>query len=194
MRSYRAEYDGIDYLYLRIIRDRIMSVVAGDSAVIQSLLGREPRGLEDVAVRDNQGVPVVIRVAPLVNNKPFPTMFWLIDKRINYAIDQVEAGGLIAELQQQVDTSDELQAAMVQDHQRYIALRQSYISDPQRQQIHQLGFQEVLATRGIGGIADFQRIRCLHTYYAAHLVESNTVGCLLDDYWRVQGLHFSHMI
>ena len=169
-----------------------MAIVGGDIEVIETLLGREPRGLEDVPVRDNNGVPMVVRVAPLVNNKPFPTMLWLIDKRLNYAIDQVEAGGLIADLQQQVDASEALQAAMVVDHQRYIALRQSFISAEQSQTIQALGYQDVLSQRGIGGIADFQRIRCLHTYYAAHLLVENTVGSLLDDYWRSQQVSFPH--
>jgi hypothetical protein len=169
-----------------------MAVLEGDITVIKSLLGREPRGLEDVAVRDNTGVPMVIRVAPLVNEKPFPTLFWLIDKRLNYAIDQVEAGGLIAELQETVNSSPELQAGMVVDHQRYIELRQSYFSERQKQHIKRLGYESVLAERGIGGIVDFQRIRCLHTYYAAHLVRANTVGRLLDTYWQVKELTFPH--
>jgi hypothetical protein len=169
-----------------------MAIVDGDRAVIEVLLGREPRGLEDVAVRDNTGVPMVIRVAPLVKNKPFPTMLWLIDKRLNYAIDQVEAGGLIADLQQQVDASDVLQAAMAEDHQRYIDRRQSFMSAEQSQQIQALGYQHVLLQRGIGGIADFQRIRCLHTHYAAHLVTANTVGRLLEAYWHSRELTFPH--
>jgi hypothetical protein len=171
-----------------------MAVLEGDIAVIESLLGREPRGLEDVAVRDNTGVPVVIRVAPLVNEKPFPTLLWLIDKRLNYAIDQVEAGGLIAELQETVDSSPELQAGMAFDHQRYIELRQSYFSETQKQHIKDLGYESVLAERGIGGIVDFQRVRCLHTYYAAHLVRSNTVGRLLDAYWQSKEVTFPHLL
>ncbi|MGS2717356.1 DUF501 domain-containing protein [Eionea flava] len=171
----------------------MMAVSEDDIATIESLLGREPRGLEDVAVRDNSGVPVVIRVAPLVNDKPFPTLFWLIDKRINYAIDQVEARGLIADLQATVDGRADLQMAMTEDHQRYIALRQSFFSSEQQQAIQRLGYESVLNERGIGGIADFQRIRCLHTYYAAHLVTPNTVGQMLDDYWRSREITFSHM-
>jgi hypothetical protein len=135
---------------------------------------------------------MVIRVAPLVNNKPFPTMLWLIDKRLNYAIDQVEAGGLIADLQEQVDASEELQAAMIADHQCYIALRQSFMSAEESQLIQSLGYHDVLSQRGIGGIADFQRIRCLHTYYAAHLVKANTVGRLLDNYWHSREFSFPH--
>ncbi|MFT7387333.1 MAG: hypothetical protein ACI8VC_000573 [Candidatus Endobugula sp.] len=171
-----------------------MGILEDDIAVIESLLGREPRGLEDVAVRDNAGVPVVIRVAPLVNEKPFPTLLWLIDKRLNYAIDQLEAGGLIADLQKTVDSSAELQTEMIVDHQRYIELRQSYFSEIQKQHIRRLGYESVLAERGIGGIVDFQRIRCLHTYYAAHLVRSNTVGRMVDAYWQSTPLTFSHLL
>lgn len=170
-----------------------MSISESDLVVIETLLGREPRGLEAVAVRDKDGVPMVLRVAPLVNDKPFPTMFWLIDKRLNYAIDQVEARGLIAQLQAQVDASDELQAQMAADHQAHIALRLSFMSDDDKTRIQALGFEEVLSTRGIGGIADFQRIRCLHTYYASHLVSPNAVGGLLDEYWREKGVEFSHI-
>jgi uncharacterized protein len=39
------------------------------------LLGRQPRGLEDIAVVGVAGEPVVIRVASLVDDKPFPTLF-----------------------------------------------------------------------------------------------------------------------
>lgn len=167
-------------------------VTAEDRQQVAELLGREPRGLEAVAVRDDKGVPMVIRVAPLVDDKPFPTLFWLIDKRINYAIDQVEAGGLIAKFQQQVDGDQQLQLQLRADHQKYIALRLSYMSPSQRESIEQRGFSSALEERGIGGIADFQRIRCLHTYYAAHLVCPNVVGRLLDAYWRDVGVTFSH--
>lgn len=169
-----------------------MGFSEADRDVIEQLLGREPRGLEGVPVRDKQGIPMVIRVAPLVANKPFPTLFWLIDKRLNYAIDQVEAGGLIAELQAMVDASEALQASIDRDHRDHIALRQSYISDEIQQKIEQLSFTKVLAERGIGGIADFQRIRCLHTYYASHLVRKNTIGALLDNYWEEKGVTFPH--
>jgi hypothetical protein len=58
------------------------------------------------------------------------------------------------------------------------------MTDSIRQRLVELNFAEVFASKGIGGIADFTRIRCLHTWYAAHLVVPNTVGCLLDEYWQ----------
>jgi hypothetical protein len=79
-----------------------------------------------------------------------------------------------------------LQATMREDNRAYIALRDQYIDDGTRARLEHLGFGDVLAAKGIGGIGDFTRIRCLHTWYAAHLVVPNTVGRLLDQHWADQ--------
>jgi hypothetical protein len=153
-------------------------------AQVASLLGRQPRGLEEIAVARPDGQPMVIRVASLVDDKPFPTLFWLLDPDFCYRIDQVEATGLIKQLQQRIDADPQLRNSMREDHRAHIALREDYMTPKIRQRLVELNFSEVFASKGIGGIADFQRIRCLHTWYAAHLVVPNTVGGLLDEYWR----------
>lgn len=150
---------------------------------IAERLGREPRGLREVAVADGEGHPVVIRVASVVNGKPFPTLYWLIDPAINYRIDQAEARGTIAELQARVDAEPALQAAMAGDHRRHIARRESFLRAAERAHLDASGQWPAILERGIGGIADFTRIRCLHTWYAAHLVEANTVGAMLEALW-----------
>lgn len=150
------------------------------------LLGREPRGLEAIAVAGPAGEPRVIRVASLVEDKPFPTLFWLVDPQLCYRIDQVEATGLIALFQQRIDADPELRRTMVEDHRAHIALREAYMSETIRQRLAELHFTGALADRGIGGIANFTRIRCLHTWYGAHLVVPNTVGRMLDDWWSAQ--------
>ena len=162
-----------------------LPVSAHTRARIAALLGREPRGLEDVAVSGPAGEPIVIRVAPLVDDKPFPTLFWLVDEQLSYRIDQAEAGGLIKAFQQRVDADAGLQAGMDADHRAYIRLREHYMDATVRERLESLGFGEVLAGKGIGGIGDFSRIRCLHTWYAAHLVVPNTIGAMLDEWWAV---------
>lgn len=164
-----------------------MAVTAQTTAAVAALLGRNPRGLEAVAVARPDGQPVVIRVASLVDNQPFPTLFWLLDPDLCYRIDQAEASGLIKVLQQRIDSDPALQHAMSEDHREHIRLRNSYMDKPLRERLHKLGYAEVFASRGIGGITDFSRIRCLHTWYAAHLVVPNTVGRLLDEWWQQQG-------
>ena len=153
---------------------------------VTELLGRRPRGLEEVIVQGDAGAPIVIRVASLVDEKPFPTLFWLVDPALCYRIDQNEAGGLIKQFQQRIDADAQLQAAMRADHLAYIALRESYMPPSIRQRLQALGFGAALSDKGIGGIADFSRIRCLHTWYGAHLVVPNTVGTMLDAWWDSQ--------
>ncbi|MCB1703765.1 MAG: DUF501 domain-containing protein [Halioglobus sp.] len=153
---------------------------------VAALLGREPRGLEAVAVAGPDGQPRVIRVASLVEDKPFPTLFWLVDPVLCYRIDQEEARGLIAQFQQRIDADASLLSKLRRDHIAHIALRESYMSAAVRQRLQALNFSDALAGRGIGGIANFSRIRCLHTWYGAHLVVPNTVGTMLDDWWSEQ--------
>jgi len=153
-------------------------------AVVEARLGRKPRGLREVMVSDGAGQPRVIRVASIVDGKPFPTLFWLIDPDLNLRIDRAEAGGLIAELQVRVDSDAAVRESMRNDHAAHIALRESYMEPGERELLQDRGQWEALASRGIGGIADFSRIRCLHTWYAAHLVQANSIGRLLEEYWQ----------
>ncbi len=148
---------------------------------ISELLGREPRGFRDVAAFNEHGEPAVIRVASVVDGKPFPTLFWLVDPAINLAIDRLEAGGAIAAMQSRVDESAQLQACMAKDHDRHRALRHGFLSDGELALLERQGMMPALDSRGIGGIADPDRIRCLHTWYAAHLVTPNTIGALVDE-------------
>ena len=154
------------------MNDAIRAIVAGQ-------LGREPQGFERVAVWRGDR-PAVIQVAPLVAKKPFPTLFWLVDEALNLAIDRLEAGGLIAEFQALIDDDPAMRDRMLADHQDHNKLRQRLWSVTQRDTISQLGFEDVFASRGVGGIASQDRIRCLHTWFASHLVVRNTIGTLLE--------------
>ena len=158
-------------------------VSSDDRLLITELLGREPRGLAAVQVRNAKGGPSVIRVESLVDQKPFPTLFWLVDKELNYWLDGLEAACNISVLQQQIDASADLRAEMAMDHARYIAARDSYMSGTIRQQLAELNYLVALQKKGIGGISDFTRIRCFHTYYAAHLVQTNAVGSMIDRHF-----------
>lgn len=153
--------------------------------IVEERLGRPPRGLREIAVADSAGLPMVIRVASLVDEKPFPTLYWLIDPALCLRIDRAEAAGLIADLQRRIDADPALRESMRGDHEAHIALRESYLTPQDIQQLRSRGLWPALAERGIGGIADFSRVRCLHTWYASHLVVANTVGRLLDDYWAM---------
>ncbi len=177
----------------KLVQPIISTISDEDRNNVKALLGRTPRGLAAINVRTKVGLPVVTQVESMVNKKPFPTLFWLVDKQLNYEIDKLEAGGLIARLQKRIDESPELQSAMQQDHLDHIELRNKLMLPEHKLALDQLGFSSVFETRGIGGIENFTRIRCLHTYYASHLVVPNTVGRLLDEYWQEREVSFDYL-
>ena len=154
---------------------------ADQRARVAALLGREPRGLREIPVADAHGEPLVIRVASVVDDKPFPTLYWLVGAELCLRIDRLEAAGWIARLQDRVDASMTLQQAMQDDHARHRQARSRFLSDAERQLLSEKGMQAALDERGIGGISEPTRIRCLHTWYAAHLVTPNTIGQLVDE-------------
>ncbi len=144
-------------------------------------LGREPRGFCDVSAFDGNGNPAVIRVSSVVDGKPFPTMFWLIDAEISLKIDRLEAAGWIAELQQMVNESSAIKLQMRQAHEAHNKLRDEFLGEEERMLLESRGMMSALSDRGIGGIQEPDRIRCLHTWYAAHMVEPNCVGGAVDQ-------------
>ena len=157
------------------------SLTADQRARVAALLGREPRGLRAIPVADAHGQPLVIRVASVVDDKPFPTLYWLVGAELCLRIDRLEAAGWIARLQDRVDASTALQRAMHDDHARHREARSRFLSDAERQLLSEKGMQAALDERGIGGISEPTRIRCLHTWYAAHLVTPNAIGQLVDE-------------
>lgn len=151
-------------------------------AYVATLLAREPRGFRDVAAFSAAHRPAVIRVASCVEGKPFPTLYWLVDPELNLALDRFEAAGAIAMLQQWVDDSPAVQRSMAADHDRHKNHRDAFLSTDERELLLAHNRLAALAERGIGGIGETDRIRCLHTWYAAHCIDSNTIGAVLDTW------------
>jgi hypothetical protein len=152
-----------------------VSLKSDIEAIVAQQLGRAPQGLQSVAVWRGDH-PAVIHVAPIVRQQPFPTTFWLTDPALNLALDRLEAGGAIAAMQAQVDLDPALVAQMAEDHRVHQTLRQQLWTPAQAQEVAASAFAQVFESRGIGGIEADNRIRCLHTWMASHLVVSNVIG------------------
>jgi hypothetical protein len=54
------------------------------------------------------------------------------------------------------------------------------MSEAQQAEVLRLGYETVLRERGIGGIGNWDQVRCLHTQYAHHLCGNNVIGQWLD--------------
>ncbi len=154
-------------------------------AIIAEQLGRAPRGIEAVAAVDGAGTPLVLRMAPIVDGKPFPTLYWLCSERLKIDISRIEASGVIKQLEARLRQDADFLAAYHASHRDYVASRWRHMSEEQRREVERLGYEEVMRERGIGGIANWDQVRCLHTQYAHHLCGHNVVGQWLDAEFSV---------
>ena len=122
-----------------------------DREIVAQLLGREPSGLFAVVVRDNDGVPIVIKNAPfLADGTPMPTLYWLCSPEALTAVSRLEAAGGVNEAEAEVDST-----ALEYAHRRYRAERDAYIA------LNHVG------PRPSGGVAGTRiGVKCLHAHYA----------------------------
>lgn len=154
--------------------------------LIERQLGRKPRGLVDIAWQTAEGVPAVLQMRSLVDEQPFPTLYWLCSKDLYQAIAEIETGGEVKRIEQQLETDDDLRAAHLADQQRYVALRWQMMAENDRLRIAELGFTELFDRYGIGGIRHWDKVRCLHMQYAYHLAVGGTaIGTLLDQRYEL---------
>jgi len=146
-----------------------------DERVIAKQLGRTPRGLLGVEHRCPYGYPQVVRVYPLVGGKPFPTLFWLTCPFLTKQIDRLEAEGWIKQTEQLLE-EDTLAADFQKAHLSYITERDRLLSPEDRASLEEAGMLKDLLEKGIGGTADFARVKCLHLHVAHALVRDNPIG------------------
>ncbi len=124
---------------------------AADIAAVTELLGRVPQSDFEVAVRDGDGAPVVIRNAPfLADGTPMPTRYWLVDRRLLRVIGTLESTGGVRQAEADVDPME-----LAQAHERYAAEREAAIP------AHHTGPRP---SGGVGGTRT--GVKCLHTHYA----------------------------
>lgn len=125
-----------------------------DLAQVAELLGREPEGDFEVAVRDENGDPLVLRNAPLMHNgRPMPTLYWLAGKTALREVSRLEAAGGVRSAEAEVDT-----AKIAAAHARYAAERDARLPP------------DYVGPRPSGGVAGTrQGVKCLHAHYAYHL-------------------------
>ena len=126
----------------------------GDRRAVALLLGREPRGPFEVVVRDDEGAPVVIRNAPLLDDgTPMPTRYWLVSPPLTTAVSRLESAGGVRRAEA------ELSAELIADaHARYAAERDAALA------------ADHAGPKPEGGVGGTRRgVKCLHAHYAWYL-------------------------
>jgi hypothetical protein len=130
-----------------------------DASVVAAQIGRPPRGRWHVATRCPAGGPLVIAVAPVLEDgSPFPTTFWLTCPRLVEAVHDLESGGEAASFAQRAAAepayAERLRAADL----AYRAARRV-----------EGGGQDPCQAVGVAGQRDPLMVKCLHARLAAIL-------------------------
>jgi len=153
--------------------------VLNDRSIIAAQLRRSPRGEFTVSTRCLYGYPQVIRVHPVVAGKPFPTLYWLTCPFLSKEIGHLEAAGWVKRLENRMAEEDDLRIAMYEAHRRTCEQRDGLLSSDDRDALTEAGMLVEFHRRGIGGISDWDRLKCLHLHAAHALADENAVGTII---------------
>lgn len=145
---------------------RLPVVEQADLDAVAGQLGREPRGVLEIAYRCPNGEPAVVKTAPkLPDGTPFPTLYYLTHPALTAAASQLESAGLMREMTERLEGDAELAAAYRRAHESYLA---------ERDAIESLG-----TTFSGGGMPD--RVKCLHVVIAHSLAKGPGVNPFGDE-------------
>lgn len=140
-----------------------------DLAAVAVQLGRQPRGVVEVAHRCPCGWADVVRTLPRLpgDDMPFPTTYYATCPRLTGAISTLESQGMMREMTEQLANDSKLAVAYRAAHEDYLRRR------------GELG--GVLEIDGIsaGGMPD--RIKCLHVLVAHSLAVGSGINPLGDQ-------------
>ena len=156
--------------------------------LISEQLGREPRGIIKIAAESANGIPLVLQMRSLVDDTPFPTLYWLSSKTLHKAIGKLETQGWVKTIEQRIEQDKGLREAFLQHQRNYVASRWQKMLPEDKSRIEELGFTELFDQYGIGGIKQWHKVRCLHMQYAHHLAERNVIGELMDEEFQLNQL------
>ena len=145
-----------------------------DAAAVARQIGREPRGMLEVAHRCPCGKPDVVVTAPrLDDGTPFPTVYYLTCPRACSAVGRLEGTGVMREMEQRLETDRDLASAYARAHEAYLARRAAIAEVPE------------IAGVSAGGMPT--RVKCLHVLLAQSLAEGPGANPLGDEVRELAG-------
>ena len=133
-----------------------VSVSPADLEVVARQLGREPRGVIEIAYYTPDGVPAVVKTAPRLSDG---------DPRLTAEASRLESAGVMREMTARLDDDPEVAAAYRRAHESFLA---------ERDAIESLG-----TDFSGGGMPD--RVKCLHVLIAHSLAKGPGLNPFGDE-------------
>jgi hypothetical protein len=143
-----------------------------DRQVVETQIGRPLRADSEVVSRCHLGLPVVVRVPPILDDgTPFPTLYWLTCPLAIGRISRLEGAGGIRRLEQKAEADAGFGDSLIGAGAAYEAERDSLLPPG----------ASPAPTGGVGGTR--AGIKCLHAHYAHHRAGGeNPVGDLVGKW------------
>lgn len=140
-----------------------------DRRTVEVQIGRPVRADIEVVSRCHLGVPVVVRVPPILDDgTPFPTLFWLSCPLANKRVGRLEASGGVRRMEQKASVDQEFGTRLEKAHRSYEEERAALLPAE----------TGPAPTGGVGGSR--VGVKCLHAHYAhTRAGRENPVGELV---------------
>lgn len=150
----------------RLPTQRLPVVESTDLDAVARQLGRDPRGVLEIAYRCPNGEPGVVKTAPkLPDGTPFPTLYYLTHPALTAAASRLESSGMMRAMTERLAHDQDVADAYRRAHESYLA---------ERDAIESLG-----TTFSGGGMPD--RVKCLHVVIAHALAKGPGVNPFGDE-------------
>lgn len=134
-----------------------------DLEIIEKQIERKPNKIISIPRRCKYGIPMVIESYPLKEGKPFPTLYWLTCPHLIKEVGKLEAQGKIKEWEEELKDNTDLRERYLKAHVQEKEKRNKMLNNEPE------WVKERLENIGIGGISNFESIKCLHLQLASYL-------------------------
>jgi len=126
-----------------------------DREVIEAQIGRPLRVDSTVVSRCHLGLPVVVKVPPLLDDgTPFPTTYWLTCPLAKSRVGRLEAAGGVKRMESKAQSDEDFGRRLDQAHRSYQQERDSPLDSD-------------VSPAPSGGVAGTRKgVKCLHAHYA----------------------------
>jgi uncharacterized protein len=126
-----------------------------DRRTVEVQIGRPLRAESAVVSRCHLGLPVVVRVPPILDDgTPFPTLYWLSCPLATGRIGRLEAAGGVKRMEQKATTDPDFGARLATANETYARERDRAVPDR----------ADPAPSGGVGGAR--AGVKCLHAHYA----------------------------
>ena len=144
----------------------------GERQVVETQIGRPLRAASTVVSICHLGLPVVVRVPPILDDgTPFPTLYWLTCPLAVARVARVEAGGGVKRMERKAEQDPSFGRRLGEAHTSYQEERATLLPE----------MADPVPTGGVGGTR--VGVKCLHAHYAhTRAGGDNPVGDLVQQW------------